>query len=184
MEAYTVHKAVELNTRYKATWNRLPRAVGKILYDFMFFWAGIVSSMSRSITDQRYRILIDGDAFDGTYTTINIANGPCYGGDKCAAISAVPNDGLLDVLLFKSTNSFNIVRVGTRYIYGGYRKFPDYISYRRAKEITVCSEKPMVLQLDGEIFFDTNMTIKVVPAAVKIVAVNGMDYERRAAPDE
>jgi diacylglycerol kinase family enzyme len=140
--------------------------------------------MSRSITDQKYSILIDGDAFDGAYTTINIANGPCYGGDKCAAISAVPNDGLLDVLLFKSTNYFNIVRVGTRYIYGGYRNFSKYISYRRAKEISVCSEKPMVLQLDGEIFFDTNITVKVIPAGVRIVAVNGIDYVRRTAPDE
>jgi diacylglycerol kinase family enzyme len=90
---------------------------------------------------------------------------------------------MLDVLLFKTTNYFNIVRIGTRYIYGGYRNFPDYISYRRAKEITVCSEKPMVLQLDGEIFFDTSITVKVVPEAVRIVAVNGTGYERRVAPD-
>jgi hypothetical protein len=32
-------------------------------------------------------------------------------------------------------------------------------------------------------FFDTNITVEVVPAAVKIVAVKGLRYERRAEPD-
>jgi YegS/Rv2252/BmrU family lipid kinase len=184
MEAYTVHKAVEYNTRFKDIWNKMPRSIGNFLYDFMFFWAGVVSSMSRSITSQEYDILIDGDAITGPFTTINIANGPCYGGDKNAAIAAVPDDGLLDVLLFKTTNRPNIVRVGTRYIYGGYRNFPKYISYRRGKEITVRSIKPMVLQLDGEIFFDKNITFKVIPKAVKIVAPGGINYEQKDVIDE
>jgi YegS/Rv2252/BmrU family lipid kinase len=184
MEAYTVHKAVELNTRHKGRWDRLPRPFGKFFYDFMFFWAGIVSSMSRSITSQQYDVMIDGRSLSGAYTTINIANGPCYGGDKNAAVAALPDDGLLDVLLFKTTNYLNIVMVGTRYIYGGYKRFPQYISYYRAKEVTISSKRPMVLQLDGEIFFDTTITIKIIPAAVKIVAVNGLKYNIRATLDE
>jgi diacylglycerol kinase family enzyme len=96
----------------------------------------------------------------------------------------VPDDGLLDVMFFKSTSRFQIVKVGTRYIYGKYRLFPDFISYRRAEEISVRSDRPMVLQLDGELLFDTHIRIRIIPQAVSIVAVNGLRYERRATLDE
>jgi YegS/Rv2252/BmrU family lipid kinase len=180
MEAYTVHKAAELNARYTPYWNKCPARVRKFMYDFMFFWGGVLSAFSLKITQQRYTVLIDGRSADGPYTTINIANGPCYGGDKNAAIAAAPDDGQIDILLFKSTNTFNVIRVGMEYIYGNYHKFPSYISYVRASEITVRSEEPLVLQLDGEIFLDTNITIKIIPAAVRIVAVGDTPYERRA----
>jgi YegS/Rv2252/BmrU family lipid kinase len=180
MEAYTVHKAVELNARYKNLSGRLPRLTGRFLYNFMFWLGGVISAMSPSITNRRYSVWMDGEEFAGNYATINIANGPCYGGDKCAAIAAVPDDGLLDVMFLKSASRFQIVRVGTRYIYGKYSLFPDYVSYRRAAEIAVRSDRPMVLQLDGELIFDTNIRIKIIPKAVRIVAVNGSPYERRA----
>jgi YegS/Rv2252/BmrU family lipid kinase len=180
MEAYTVHKATELNARYMPYWNKLPARVRKFMYDFMFFWGGVLSAFSVKITHQRYTVLIDGRDAGGHYTTINIANGPCYGGDKNAAIAAMPDDGRIDVMLFKSTHTFNVIRIGMEYIYGKYHKFPSYISYVRASEITVRSEKPLVLQLDGEIFLDTNITVKIIPAAVRIVAVGDTSYERRA----
>ncbi|MDR1206776.1 MAG: hypothetical protein LBL26_15055 [Peptococcaceae bacterium] len=180
MEAYTVHKAAELNARYTPYWNKFPPRIRKFMYDFMFFLGGIISSFTVKITHQRYTVWIDGKDAGGYYTTINIANGPCYGGDKTAATAAVPDDGRIDVMLFKSTNTFNIIRVGTRYIYGKHHKFPSYISYIRASEITVRSEEPLVLQLDGEIFLDTNITVKIIPAAVRIVAAGDMPYERRA----
>jgi YegS/Rv2252/BmrU family lipid kinase len=180
MEAYTVHKAAELNARYTPRWNKFPPRVRKFMYDFMFFWGGIISSFAVKITHQNYTVLIDGEDVSGPYTTINIANGPCYGGDKNAAIAAMPDDGRIDVMLFKSTNTFHIIRVGMEYIYGKYHKFPSFISYIRASEITVRSDQPLVLQLDGEIFLDTNITIKIIPAAVRIVAAGNTPYERRA----
>jgi YegS/Rv2252/BmrU family lipid kinase len=184
MEAYTIHRAVALNTQYKNVWRRLPRRMRKFMYDFMFWVGGVISSMSPSITNRRYSVWMDGKEFPGNYATINIANGPCYGGDKCAAIAAVPDDGLLDVMLFKSAGRFQIVRVGTRYIYGKYRLFPNFVSYGQAAEIAVRSDGPMVLQLDGELLFDTNIRVKIIPKAVSIVAVNGSRYERRATLNE
>jgi diacylglycerol kinase family enzyme/ABC-type amino acid transport substrate-binding protein len=183
MEAYTLHKAAELNARYKNLWAGLPRGIGQFLYNFMFWLGGVISAMSPSITNRRYGVWMDGEEFSGNYATVNIANGPCYGGDKCAAIAAVPDDGRLDVMFLKSASRFQIVRVGTRYIYGKYRLFPNYVSYRRATEIAVRSDRPMVLQLDGELIFDTNIRIRIIPKAVNIVAVNGSSYERRATLD-
>ncbi|MFP3155171.1 hypothetical protein LQZ18_12260 [Lachnospiraceae bacterium ZAX-1] len=184
VESYTTHRAVELNTRWEGFYAKLPRKFARIMYNFAFFWGGILTSMSLDSVNHAYSVLIDGKDFSGDYAAINIANGPCYGGDKCAAIAAVPNDGLLDVMLVKSMNAVRLVYVMSRYIYGGYRQFPDDILYRRVTQISVRSEKPLVLQLDGELFFDTNITIRLLPSAVKIVAPGSTSYERRAMLDE
>jgi YegS/Rv2252/BmrU family lipid kinase len=180
MEAYACHKAAELNAQYTPYWKKYPPFIRKTMYNSMFFLGGVISAYTPSITNQKYTITIDGNDFNGNYTTINIANGPCYGGDKSAAIAAIPDDGLIDVLLFSSTNSLNVLRVGSQYLYGKYNKFPSYITYKRASEVTVRSEEPLVLQLDGEIFLDTSITVKIVPRAVKIVAAGDSAYERRA----
>ncbi|MFP3042870.1 hypothetical protein LQZ19_13715 [Treponema primitia] len=180
MEAYAVHKAAELHALYTPYLTKFSLPIRKALYDFTFFWAGVISAFTPSIIKQKYTITIDGEEFSGNYATINIANGPCYGGDKNAAIAAMPDDGLLDALLFNSTNSLNVIRIGADYLYGKYRKYPSYITYKRATEVTVRSEEPLVLQLDGEIFLDTNITAKIIPRAVKIAAPGGSVYERMA----
>lgn len=181
LESYAAYKASELNTQYMPYRNKLPAPMRKKVYDFMFFWGGVIAAFTSKVVIQKYTISIDGKDFSGSYAGINIANGPCYGGDKYAAIAAVPDDGQLDALLFRSANTLNVLRIGLKYVYGEYSKFPDRILYRKASEITVRSSEPLVLQLDGELFFDTNITIKIVPSAVKIVAVGDLTYERRAA---
>jgi diacylglycerol kinase family enzyme len=54
---------------------------------------------------QEYNINIDGEDLSGVYASVNIANGPCYGGDKSAVVTAVPNDGFIDVLMFKGSST-------------------------------------------------------------------------------
>jgi hypothetical protein len=55
----------------------------------------------QKILNQEYTISIDGKDLSGSYAGVNIANGPCCGGNKSAVVTAVPDDGLMDVLLFK-----------------------------------------------------------------------------------
>jgi YegS/Rv2252/BmrU family lipid kinase len=180
LEALTVHKAMELNARYNSFRDKYGPRVRKLFYNWTFFWSGVISAFTNRIIWQNYTITLDDSNFCGDYTGINIANGPCYGGDKNAAIAAMPNDGLLDVLLFKSTGRLNVLRMGISYIYGKYHLYPAYISYIRGREITVRSKDPLVMQLDGEIFLDTNITAKIIPAAVRIVAPRGLSFHRRA----
>ncbi|MDR1041287.1 MAG: hypothetical protein LBR80_14205, partial [Deltaproteobacteria bacterium] len=83
------------------------------------------------------------------------------------------------VLLFKSTGIFSFISKGFDYLYGKYRKYPELISYMRAREITVRSDLPLVLQLDGEVFIDTNITVRIVPDAVKFISVGGARFRQR-----
>jgi YegS/Rv2252/BmrU family lipid kinase len=180
LEAHTVHKAMEVNTRFAPFRSKYGPRLRKLFYNLTFYLCGLTAACTKRIISQNYTITIDGRDFSGDYAGINIANGPCYGGDKNAAIAALPDDGQMDVLLFKSDTSFNIIRIGSRYVTGKYHMFPDHISYKRGREIKVRSKDPLVMQLDGEVFLDTNITARIIPSAVRVVSPGGLSFLRRA----
>jgi diacylglycerol kinase family enzyme len=179
MEAYAVHRAFDLQRRFKPVLEALPRPVSLFFFN-IFYYIGAFCSMNKEILTQSYTVTMDGKDYSGGYASINIANGPCYGGDKLGAVAAMPDDGLLDVIFLKNCGVFTCLTKGLDYVYGNVRKYPDYFSYHRTKEISIRSDKPLVLQLDGEIFVDTNITAKVCPRAVKIISVNNREFKRRS----
>jgi diacylglycerol kinase family enzyme len=49
----------------------------------------------------------------------------------------------------------------------------------QAKRITVQSDRQMWIQVDNEYFLDTAVSIKVVPHAVQMVALDNLSYQKR-----
>jgi len=47
------------------------------------------------------------------------------------------------------------------------------------KKIELRSADPLVVNLDGEVYFDTSLVVEIIPAAVKIVAPGGIAYKRK-----
>ncbi|MDR1085859.1 MAG: hypothetical protein LBP22_13650 [Deltaproteobacteria bacterium] len=179
LEAYAIHSSASLNESMKGLKAHLPVHIRNVLYDFNFFLGGALSATNGLVNTQYYQVSMDGKDFSGHYCTINVGNGPCYGGNKMAAVHAEPDDGLLDVILFKSLSVIRTIRIAMEYVKGKYYKFPDYLTYYRAKEITVSSEVPIVIQVDGEVFVDTSFTVKVMAGAVNFVSPGGLPYHLR-----
>jgi diacylglycerol kinase family enzyme len=182
VESDAIMKTQEFN---KSLENRkgIFRWLNDYLYLVMYYMGGIFAAFNKPVITQNYTLTIDGENLTGQYSSINIANGPCYGGDKNAVITAVPDDGFLDALFFKPAKPLKILNEMIPYTKGLYTKFVGDFIWKRARKITIRSDSPLYIDLDGEVFFDTNITVEVVPAAVNIVAVNGLNYERRAEPD-
>jgi diacylglycerol kinase family enzyme len=168
------------------TYNAVSRRTGvfhginSLIYQILFYVESVKALMNPAIRNQFYSITIDGEDLSGYYGSINIANGPCYGGDKSAVTAAMPNDGLLDVLFIKSETFWQSLGGITDYLKGLYYKHPAQFAYKRARKIAISSETPILVNLDGEVFFDTNITIELVSHAVNFVAVNGLNYKKRA----
>jgi YegS/Rv2252/BmrU family lipid kinase len=154
---------------------RITRRVVAPLYAL----GGVFSILNRRVREQRYCISLDGEHIDGACTCINIANGPYYGGGMSAATSAMPNDGIMDALFLKSGTASQILKMLPEYLRGGYHKYPDFFSYRRMRKIQISSDTPISVNLDGEAFLDMNVTVKIVPQAIDVVAPDGVVYERR-----
>jgi diacylglycerol kinase family enzyme len=158
--------------------------ISRRIVPFIFILGGVAAVWDRKVREQHYRITVDGERADGNYSTLNIANGPCYGGNKSAVTGAMPNDGVLDALFLKSVSAPQILKILPGYLRGGYYKYPDLIRYRRARRVEIASETPILVNLDGEVFFDTSITVEIIPQAVNIVAVDGLGYQRRSEARE
>jgi len=48
----------------------------------------------------------------------------------------------------------------------------------QAKKITVQSDRQMWIQMDNEFILDTDISIKVVPHAVRMVATDNLSYQK------
>jgi diacylglycerol kinase family enzyme len=174
LEAAAVIRAMPLIKRFEKARTMFPSLTG-----FFYILGGIIEKFDKKISGQRYELRIDGDDFSGRYSIINVANGPCYGSGKTAVSTAVPDDGILDVLMTRKMNPFKMLRLQPAYLKGKFYQFPKYCFLRRAKKISIRSEVPLRVSLDGETFLDSHLTIEIVPQAVKIAAANNAAYQKR-----
>jgi diacylglycerol kinase family enzyme len=174
LEAASVIHAMPLIKRFEKTRNMFPALTG-VFYTL----GGIIASFDKKLSGQRYELRIDGDDFSGRYGVINVANGPYYGSGKSAVSTAVPDDGLLDVLVARKMGSLKTLGLQPAYPGGKNYKYPKHCFLRRAKKVSIRSEDSLMVNLDGEAFFDSHLTIEIIHRAVKIAAVNGAAYQKR-----
>ena len=138
------------------------------------FFNYILSTFDKSIARRDYKIFIDDQDYSGQYSLIHIANSPYFAGKKTGAIAtAVPNDGLFDIALIKSSNPLRTLFSTKKYLRG---KRPSNGIYIQAKNISVQSKSQMWIQLDNEYFQDTNIKLSLVNHALQFVAVNNLSY--------
>jgi diacylglycerol kinase family enzyme len=168
MEALAVVNMNSFSRKYSGLLNRF-----NFLYNFLFNISSASVLFDHDILFQQYSIVIDNVDFSGKYSGINIANGPCYGGNKRALPRARPDDGILHTLLFKPLGAIGTLFVLPNYFKG---KPPSNCKLVQAKKLEIRSELPLQIQADGEIFFYTNTTIEIKPAAVRFVAVDNLIY--------
>jgi diacylglycerol kinase (ATP) len=170
-----VIKTLSLNRRFEKARFHLPSLNG-----LFYIVGGLGAAFDRDIVGQYYEIDADGEDRSGFYSLINVANGPCYGAGKSAVTTAVPDDGILDMLVARQVGPLKVLRLISEYLKGRYYKFPSICTLRRVHKVSIRSESPLLVNLDGEAFFDSELTIEIIPRAVKIVAVNNLNYRRRA----
>jgi len=139
------------------------------------FINNITTLFDRQIAAQRYEITIDDNDFSGNYSLIHIANGPFFSGRLTGLKKAAPDDGVLDVALVKSAGFLKTMWSLRRYSGG---KVSSNCITMQAKKITVRSERQMWIQADDEIIRDTGISVKVVPRAVRMVAMDNLSYQK------
>jgi len=153
---------------------RLNKVIFLIFSKFISFINFFISALDKDIVRRKYKILIDDDKdYSGQYSLIHIANGPYFEGKKTGLTTAMPDDGLLDVALIKSSNL-----LGTLFSLGRYSrgKRPGNGIYIQAKKVSIQTENKMWIQLDNEYFLDTNINLSLVHNATQVVAVNNLTY--------
>lgn len=134
-------------------------------------------NLAKGIKDE-LRVVCDGKLYRGEMTLICCCNGSYYGGGFHPVPEARPDDGLLDFLLVKGVSRLTFLKVVGGYAKGKYADYPDLITHLRSTEMTIESEKELVVNVDGEALHANSVRFRLLPGAVNFLVPANMDYFR------
>jgi YegS/Rv2252/BmrU family lipid kinase len=117
----------------------------------------------------RFTVTVDGAArrFEGW--SVIAANSKAYGGGMYVAPDAVLDDGLLDVVTCGLISKFGFLRQLPRVFEGRHVDHPGF-SVVRAREVSIAADRPFTVYADGDPIADLPVTVRALPAAVRVIA--------------
>jgi len=156
--------------------NSLSQWLSRKLYVSIYFIGGVAACLNKKLLNQRYEVTINEEVFNSHYREVSIFNSPYIGGCMHPINNALPNDGILDVILARSSGILRIHCLLPFYATGRHASFPRHFTLRRGRKITIRSELPLLISLDDAVFFDTELTVNLLPGAVQFIDPAGQEY--------
>lgn len=120
----------------------------------------------------RAKVEVDGHRMEDDYILVLISNSRRYaGGILTLSDEACLDDGLLEIWLFGGRGISSISRHGLRALRGQHLKDPDTILLR-GQQISVVTDPPMPVQMDGDPAALTPLECRVKPGALRVLVPN------------
>ena len=105
-----------------------------------------------------------------------VCNGRHYGGGFMPVGEAMPDDGVLDMLLVKKVGLLTFLRLVGQYAKGLYRRYPELILEFHGQEVSFSAQKPITVVVDGEVMRDTAFTVRLSEKKVNFFYPAGADW--------
>ena len=106
-----------------------------------------------------------------------VCNGRHYGGGFMPVGEAMPDDGVLDMLLVKKVGLFTFFRLVGQYAKGRYRQYPDLILDYHGQKAVFSAREPITVVVDGEVMRDTAFTVQLSEKKVNFFYPAGAGYQ-------
>ena len=147
--------------------------VAALLYCFLF-------KMENEFTIQ----IGDEEPFTQKVLFCVAGNSRWYGGGFMAAPFAMPDDGLLDIVVVrKNMSRAKLLSVITPYKQGRLINHPMTI-FKRAKKVTITAKEPVTANIDGECIQTQQATFELMEKSVRFVIPTSTDYLKKVASGE
>jgi len=176
IEADAIHYAEEMRKQMEKG-HAPSQWLGRRLYTQFYYLGAIAAFSDKKLLQQHYEIEVDGERTTGSYQGFSIFNSPYYGGNLHPINNAMPNDGILDMLSIRNWGFLRTVSAFPLYTRGYYKMFPRNFALKQGKKINLRSEAPLRLSIDGEIFYEYELDVEILPAAIKFVDVTTHGYK-------
>ncbi len=155
-----------------ARYKRLPLVTGTGAY-----YMSAVTEVVRGV-HQPFTVTLDGEPFcDRELTLVCICNGRWYGGSFDPVPTALPDDGLLDVLLVEPVSRLRVAAVIGKYAAGRYAEYPQLITHRQCTSLDIHLDRETTVNLDGEVLRTDHAQIELVPQCLRIFYPKGLSWE-------
>jgi YegS/Rv2252/BmrU family lipid kinase len=142
--------------------NEAPAFLGELVYAYAALRAMITW---RPAT---FDVTVDRERRTFTGWTVAAANGKAYGGGMYLAPDAQIDDGLLDVVMAWPRSRREFV-AGLRQVFKGTHLQRERISLLRGAEVRVKADRPFTVYADGDPIGELPVTIRAVPAAIRVL---------------
>jgi YegS/Rv2252/BmrU family lipid kinase len=143
--------------------NDAPARLGSLVYVY-----GALRALAAWKT-ARFALRLDGEPLEFSGYSVAAANAPGYGGGMLLAPEARLDDGRFDVVLTGHLPKRRFLLVLPKVFKGEHVHSPAYRMVR-AREVHVDADRPFVLYADGDPIGATPVTIRLVPAALQVLA--------------
>jgi len=145
--------------------------------DIAYVIAAIIQIMADKAS-QKYYVEIDNEKIEGDFISVLVANAPCYGKAMNPAVDAHPDNGILDVYIFKNASKLKLLTTISVYTKGGYKKLKDMVLHYKAKNIKLSSDEVMCMSIDGQTMYGTSIEYELIPKAINFVCPNKVDLTK------
>ena len=143
--------------------NAAPSRLGSLVYVY-----GALRALA-AWKPARFDLRLDGEPLQFTGYSVAAANAPGYGGGMLLAPEAQLGDGLFDVALTGDLSKRRFLTLLPKVFKGTHVREPAY-RMLRARELQIDADRPFVLYADGDPIGETPVTIRIVPAALRVLA--------------
>jgi YegS/Rv2252/BmrU family lipid kinase len=133
--------------------------------------AYLLSFLMEFFTSKTYPLtfIVDGEETSDSYFFLTMANGNYFGGGMRIAPKALVDDGYFDVVGVSKMSKLRLLYHFPK-IYRGEHLVVDTVSYRTAKNISLKSDRDVIIQMDGEVVGSLPMEISICEKALKIAS--------------
>ena len=122
------------------------------------------------------RTELGGRTYDGETAILCICNGRYYGGGFMPVGDAMPDDGVLDMLLVPKISRTTFFRFVGPYSKGSYRNYPHLIRDYHGQSVTFSADRPITVVVDGEVMRDTRFTVRLSEQTIPFFYPGDLDY--------
>ena len=134
----------------------LPGVSGKGAYVLSLLEQVLLRGIARPM-----EVEVDGKRWQGETAVLCVCNGRHYGGGFMPVPEAMPDDGILDVLLIPKVGLLTFARLVGKYAKGRYRDYLQLIQDFHTTQITYRSREELITVVDGEVLRDTQFTLRL-----------------------
>ena len=122
-------------------------------------------------------VQVAGETLTGDTALVCACSGRYYGGGFMPVGEAMPDDGVLDILVVGKVNLLTFARLVGKYAKGQYRKCPKYIRHFHGQEVTVSSQQEVVTVVDGEVMRANGFRIRLSEKKIHFFYPSTVDYK-------
>ncbi|MDO5712926.1 MAG: diacylglycerol kinase family lipid kinase [Tissierellia bacterium] len=128
----------------------------------------ILGSIGRPREGVELEVTVDDKVFSVNATLFIIANSTSVGGFKNLAPTAEIHDGLMDVIILKNVELNEALEILGSFTLGKHIHH-DKVIYIQTDEISIKSDRPLIVDVDGEKTGELPMTFRVVKNALTLL---------------